>query len=111
MNNYDGQECGNADAIIRITCKRLLRVSSGLPRPILCESYDKPAQWLVSLARDYSATYITRFPWKEGRFVYLMESPFGQYLYDCRGYLICKPRKNCLGFVEDITKGVIIYEG
>lgn len=111
MNNYQGPDCGNADAVIRITCKRLLRVSSGLPRPILCEAYDKPAEWLVSLARDFSATYITRFPWKEGRYVYLMESPFGQYLYDCRGYLICKPRKNCLSFVEDFSLGVIIFEG
>ena len=111
MSNYEGADCGNADAVIRITCKRLLRVSSGLPRPILCEEYEKPAEWLVNLARDYSATYITRFPWKEGRFVYLMESPFGQYLYDCRGYLICKPRKNCLGFIEDFTDGVIIFEG
>jgi hypothetical protein len=111
MQNYQGADCGNADAVIRITCKRLLRVSSGLPRPILCEAYDKPAEWLVNLARDYSATYITRFPWKEGRFVYLMESPFGQYLYDCRGYLICKPRKNCLGFIEDFADGVIIFEG
>ena len=111
MKNYQGPDCGNADAVIRITCKRLLRVSSGLPRPILCEGYEKPAQWLVNLARDYSATYITRFPWKEGRYVYLMESPFGQYLYDCRGYLICKPRKNCLSFVEDFSQGLIIYEG
>lgn len=111
MKDYQGADCGNADAVIRITCKRLLRVSSGLPRPILCEAYDKPAEWLVNLARDYSATYITRFPWKEGRYVYLMESPFGQYLYDCRGYLICKPRKNCLSFVEDFSQGVIIYEG
>ncbi|TXF90870.1 hypothetical protein FUA23_03470 [Neolewinella aurantiaca] len=111
MENYEGADCGNADAVIRITCKRLLRVSSGLPRPVMCEAYDKPAEWLLGLARDYSATYITRFPWKEGRYVYLMESPFGQYLYDCRGYLICKPRKNCLGFVEDFSQGVIIFEG
>jgi len=111
MNNYDGANCGNADAVIRITCKRLLRVSSGLPRPVVCEAYDKPSAWLHGLAIDYSATYITRFPWDDGRFVYLLESPFGQYLYDCRGYLICKPRKNCLGFVKDFSAGVLIYEG
>lgn len=111
MKGDQGNDCGNADAVIRITCRRLLRVSSGLIRPILCEAYDQPAAWLLTLARDYSVTYITRFPWKEGRYVYLMESPFGQYLYDCRGYLICKPRKNCLSFVEDFSQGVIIYEG
>lgn len=111
MKDYDGPNCGNADAVIRITCKRLLRISSGLPRPIVCEAYDKPSQWLYDLAKGYSATYITRFPWDEDRFVYLLESPFGQYLYDCRGYLICQPRKNCLGFVKDFDKGVVIYEG
>ena len=111
MKGYDGPNCGNADAVIRITCKRLVRVSSGLPRPVVCEAYEKPGAWLHQLAKDYSATYITRFPWKEGRFVYLLESPFGQYLYDCRGYLICKPRKNCLSFVEDFNKGVVIYKG
>lgn len=111
MKNYEGTICANADAVIRITCKRLLRVSSGLPRPVVCEAYDKPSAWLHGLARDYSATYITRFPWDDGRYVYLLESPFGQYLYDCRGYLICKPRKNCLGFVKNISAGVIIYEG
>jgi len=111
MDKYDGTDCGNSDAVIRITCKRLLRVSSGVPRPVLCEAYDKPSAWLHGLARDYSATYITRFPWDDGRYVYLLESPFGQYLYDCRGYLICKPRKNCLGFVKDASAGVLIYEG
>lgn len=111
MRDYTGDNCANADAVIRITCKRLVRVSSGVPRPVICEAYDKPARWLHTLAKDYSATYVTRFPWKEGRYVYLMESPFGQYLYDCRGYLICKPRKNCLGFIEDFSAGVIIYEG
>lgn len=111
MKDYDGPLCGNADAVIRITCKRLLRVSSGVPRPIVCEAYDKPSRWLVDLARGYGATYITRFPWREGRYVYLLESPYGQYLYDCRGYLICQPRKNCLGFIEDFSQGVVIYEG
>ena len=111
MKSYDGANCANADAIIRITCKRLLRVSSGVDRPVVCEAYDTPAAWLLQLAKDYSATYVTRFPWREGRYVYLMESPFGQYLYDCRGYLICKPRKNCLGFIEDFSSGVLIYEG
>lgn len=111
MKDYDGKLCGNADAVIRITCMRLLRISSGLPRPVVCEAYDKPARWLVDLARDYGATYVTRFPWKDGRFVYLLESPYGQYLYDCRGYLICQPRKNCLGFIEDFSEGVVIYEG
>ena len=111
LDRYDGATCGNADAIVHVTCKRLLRVSSGLPRPVVCEAYDAPSEWLAGLARDYSATYITRFPWKEGRYVYLLESPFGQYLYDCRGYLICKPRKNCLSFIEDFDKGTVIYEG
>lgn len=111
MDDYEGANCANADAVIRITCKRLLRVSSGLPRPVVCEAYDRPSAWLHGLARDYSATYITRFPWDDGRYVYLLESPFGQYLYDCRGYLICKPRKNCLGFVKDVSAGVVIYEG
>lgn len=111
MKDYEGANCANADAVIRITCRRLLRVSSGLPRPVVCEAYDKPSAWLHGLARDYSATYITRFPWDDGRYVYLLESPFGQYLYDCRGYLICMPRKNCLGFVKEITAGVLIYEG
>jgi hypothetical protein len=111
MKNYQGINCVNADAVIRITCKRLLRVSSGLPRPVVCEAYDKPSQWLYDMAKSYSATYITRFPWSGGRYVYLLESPNGQYLYDCRGYLICMPRKNCLGFVKDFSKGVVIYEG
>lgn len=103
--------CSNADATIHVTCRRLLRVSSGLPRPVVCEAYDTPSEWLMSLAKDYSATYITRYPWKEDRYVYLVESPFGQYLYDCRGYLVCKPRKNCLGFIEDYDQGVVIFEG
>jgi hypothetical protein len=111
MKDYQGSSCSNADTVIRITCKRLLRVNSGLPRPIVCEAYDKPSQWLLDMAKNYSATYITRFPWDDDRYVYLLESPNGQYLFDCRGYLICKPRKNCLGFVKDFRKGVVIYEG
>lgn len=111
MKNFAGPDCGNADAVIRITCMRLLRVSSGIPRPIECEAYDKPSQWLADLARDYSANYITRFPWEDGRYVYLLETAMGQYLYDCRGYLICKPRKNCLGFIKDFSSGVLIFEG
>lgn len=111
MKNFQGSDCGNADAVVRITCMRLLRVSSGIPRPIVCESYDKPSQWLADLAKDYSANYITRFPWDDGRVVYLLETAMGQYLYDCRGYLICKPRKNCLGFIKDFSNGVVIFEG
>jgi len=111
MRNFEGSNCGNADAVIRITCIRLLRVSSGVPRPIVCESYDRPSRWLLNLALGVGATYVTRYPWEDGRFVYLIESPSGQYLYDCRGYLICKPRKNCLGFIKDSSSGVLIYEG
>jgi hypothetical protein len=36
--------CTNVDATIRITCWKLLRVSSGIPRPIVCEAYDRPSQ-------------------------------------------------------------------
>ena len=111
MTDFSGESCPNVDAVIRILCKRLLRVSSGVPRPVLCESYDRPSQWLVDLAQYNSATYITRFPWTDGRFVYLLETPNGQYLYDCRGYLICKPRRNCLSFIEDYSAGELIWEG
>jgi hypothetical protein len=111
MKDYKGSSCGNADAVIRITCMRLLRVSSGVPRPVVCEPYDKPSRWLLNLAQGYSATYVTRFPWEGGRFVYLPESPFGQSLFDCRGYQICQPRKNCLGFIKKFSEGVVIYEG
>ncbi|MEM9928432.1 MAG: hypothetical protein AAF840_01310 [Bacteroidota bacterium] len=111
MKDFQGSDCANADAVIRVTCMRLLRVSSGIPRPIVCEAYDQPSEWLADLARDYSANYITRFPWDDGRYVYLLETALGQYLYDCRGYLICKPRKNCLGFIKDFSNGVVIFEG
>lgn len=110
MQDYESTSCGNEDGVIRVTCMRLLRVSSGLPRPVICEAYDKPARWLVEAAKSTAATYITRFPWKEDRYVYLLESAEGQYLYDCRGYLICRPRKNCLSFIENFSDGVIIYE-
>ena len=107
----DGQSsCTNVDAVIRITCIKLLRRSSGIPRPIVCESYDTPAEWLLQEAKFVGATYVTRFPWKEERFVYLVESPEGQYLYDCRGYLICQPRRNCLSFIDNFSDGQIIYE-
>ena len=111
MRGYEGSNCANADAVIRITCKRLLRVSSGVPRPVVCEAYDKPSKWLYDLAVGYGATYVTRFPWRGGRYVYFVETPSGQYLYDCRGYQICQPRKNCLGFIDDFSQGVVIYEG
>lgn len=111
MRDFEGSNCANADAVIRITCKRLLRVSSGVPRPVVCEAYDKPDQWLYDLAVGYGATYVTRFPWKDDRFVYFLESPSGQYLYDCRGYQLCQPRKNCLSYIEDFSQGVVIYEG
>ncbi|WP_157501433.1 hypothetical protein [Lewinella sp. 4G2] len=110
MRSFESSPCQNVDAVIRITCMRLLRVSSGLPRPVVCEAYDRPAQWLLDAAKSVGATYITRFPWKEGRYVYLIESAEGQYLYDCRGYLICRPRKNCLSFIESFSDGLIIYE-
>ncbi len=110
MTDFADNSCGNADAIVRITCRRLLRVSSGLPRPIRCESYEAPSKWLVDLADELGATYITRFPWVDERFVYLLETADGQYLYDCRGYLICRPRKNCLSFIEDFSQGQLIFE-
>lgn len=110
MQHFDASSCTNEDAVIRVTCMRLLRVSSGLPQAVVCEAYEKPAQWLVDAAKLTAATYITRFPWKEGRYVYLLESAEGQYLYDCRGYLICRPRKNCLSFIDNFSDGLIIYE-
>lgn len=110
MQHFDASSCTNEDAVIRVTCMRLLRVSSGLPQTVVCEAYEKPAQWLVDAAKLTAATYITRFPWKEGRYVYLLESAEGQYLYDCRGYLICRPRKNCLSFIDNFSDGLIIYE-
>ena len=110
MTDFADNNCGNADAVVRITCRRLLRVSSGLPRPVVCESYETPSKWLVDLAEGLGATYITRFPWADERTVYLLETADGQYLYDCRGYLICRPRRNCLSFIEDFSQGKLIYE-
>ena len=111
MRDFTGEVCPNADAVIRVLCMRLLRVSSGLPRPVVCEAYDAPPEWLYTFAKDYAATYVTRFPWKDDRYVYLIETPDGQYMYDCRGYLICKPRKNCLSFIDNFSDGKIIFEG
>ena len=110
MTDFAQSDCQNADAIVRILCRKLLRVSSGLPRPVRCESYDTPSQWLADLAEGLGANYITRFPWADERFVYLLETADGQYLYDCRGYLLCRPRKNCLSFIEDFSQGQLIYE-
>ena len=110
MTDFGGERCPNADAVVRILCMRLLRVSSGLPRPVECAAYERPAQWLVDLAQQQGANYITRFPWADDRFVYLLETANGQYLYDCRGYLICRPRRNCLSFIEDYSQGQVIYE-
>lgn len=111
QKNAPANNCSNADAAIFVTCMRTLRISSGLPRPVVCEAYEVPSKWLYDLAIGYNATYITRFPWADERYVYLLETPYGQYLFDCRGYMICKPRKNCLGFIENYSEGVLIYEG
>ncbi len=103
--------CTNVDAVVYITCLRLLRISSGLPRPVVCEAYTTPSRWLYDLAINLQASYVTRFPWQGGRYVYLLETPNGQFLYDCRGYLLCSPRKNCLSFIEDYSQGLLIFEG
>lgn len=112
--NYDQitpDDCSPVDGSIRITCLQLLRAASGFPRPIVCRSYDEPSQWIHELTVDLSATYVTRFPWKDERLVYLFETPSGQYLYDCRGFILCQPPTNCLQFIEDFNKGVQIFEG
>lgn len=103
--------CMHEDAIIRITCIQTLRESSGFPRPIVCTSYDVPSQWIHELIIDLGATYVTRFPWKDDRLVYLFETPSGQYLYDCRGFLLCQPKRNCLQFIENFNLGKQIYAG
>lgn len=101
--------CPHQDAIIRITCLQSLRPGSGFTRPFVCESFDKPSQWIHELILDLGATYVTRFPWDDDRLVYLFESPGGQYLYDCRGFLLCQPKQNCLKFIDDFSLGVQIY--
>ncbi len=103
--------CSRADAMIRITCMQLLRGSSGFPRPFVCQSFEEPSAWLQELVIDLRANYLTRFPWKDGRFVYLFETSDGQYLYDCQGFLLCQPKSNCLRFIEDFSLGKLIYEG
>ncbi|MEL6276566.1 MAG: hypothetical protein AAFU03_15820, partial [Bacteroidota bacterium] len=84
---------------------------SGFPRPIVCRTYDESSQWIYELIQDLRPTYITRFPWADERTVYLFETPSGQYLYDCRGFILCQPKKNCLKFIEDFSAGELIYEG
>lgn len=103
--------CTDVDASIRITCMQLLRSASGFPRPIVCQSYDQPSEWIYELIQDLSVTHVTRFPWDDGRVVYLFESPSGQYLYDCRGFILCQPPTNCLQFIQDFNAGTQIYEG
>lgn len=102
--------CMHEDAIIRVTCVQEVRESSGFPRPIVCEAYSEVSEWLYDLAIEYAATYITRFPWSGGRYVYFIESADGQFLYDCQGYILCRAPRNCLQFIEDFSQGVIIYE-
>lgn len=112
--NYDNihdDPCSLTDGSIRITCLQLLRSASGFPRPIVCEVHDKPSQWIHELIQDLSATYVTRFPWDNDRVVYLFETPSGQYLYDCRGFILCQPKTNCLQFIKDFSLGTQIYEG
>jgi len=103
--------CMHEDAIIRITCMQLLRESSGFPYPIVCEVHKEPSEWIHELIQDLGALYVTRFPWRDERNVYLFETAAGQYLYDCRGFLLCQPKKNCLQFIEDFSQGELIYEG
>jgi hypothetical protein len=110
--NYDtnsADACSLANASIRITCLQLLRTSSGFPRPMVCRTYDRPSQWIHELIQDLSATYVTRFPWTDDRVVYLFETPSGQYLYDCRGFILCQSPENCLQFIDDFNTGVQIY--
>lgn len=106
-----GPNCGADNANIRITCLQLLRSASGFPRPIVCHAHDEPSQWIHELIRDLGATYVTRFPWDGERVVYLFETPSGQYLYDCRGFILCQPPTNCLKFIEDFNAGTQIFEG
>lgn len=103
--------CGRADGVVRITCMQLLRGSSGFPRPFVCEAFNEATAWIDDLIVDLRANYVTRFPWKDDRYVYLFETSDGQYLYDCRGFLLCQPKTNCLRFIEDFSLGKLIYEG
>lgn len=107
----ESRPCSTADAMVRITCMQVLRGSSGFPRPFVCQSFDEPSAWLQDLVIEHRANYVTRFPWKEDRFVYLFETSDGQYLYDCQGFLLCQPKSNCLRFIEDFSLGKLIYEG
>lgn len=102
-------DCPHQDAVIRITCMQGLRSSSGFERPFVCESFDKPSEWIQELILDLGATYVTRFPWDGDRVVYLFESPGGQFLYDCQGFVLCQPKQNCLKFIDDFSLGKQIY--
>lgn len=102
-------DCPHQDAVIRITCMQGLRAASGFERPFVCESFDTPSEWIHELILDLGATYVTRFPWEDERVVYLFESPGGQFLYDCRGFLLCQPKQNCLKFIDDFSLGKQIY--
>lgn len=107
----EAERCTRQDALIRITCMQVLRESSGFDRPFVCQAYDTPTAWLKVLAQELRANYITRFPWAGERFVYLFETSDGQYLYDCQGLLLCRPKSNCLKFIDDFSLGKLIYEG
>lgn len=107
----ESSPCSRADAMIRITCMQLLRGGSGFARPFVCQSFDAPAGWLQDLVVELRVNHLTRFPWKDSRFVYLFETSDGQYLYDCQGFLLCQPKSNCLRFIEDFSLGKLIYEG
>lgn len=102
-------DCPHQDAVIRITCMQGLRSASGFERPFVCESFDEPSEWIQELILDLGATYVTRFPWDGDRIVYLFESPGGQFLYDCQGFVLCQPKQNCLKFIDDFSLGKQIY--
>ena len=105
--------CMAESKIIEFTC---LQLKSAIPVKPECFNTDDPysVKWMKEAMTTLKPESISKFTFRTDGWAYFFRGKTN-YLYDCQGNLICDTKKNksedCLRFVEDRTKGTIIFQG
>lgn len=104
--------CMAESKTIEFTC---LKVTSAIPIKPECFNTEQPTSvaWMKKLMLKLKPESISKYTFRTDGWAYFFQGK-SNYLYDCQGNLICDTQKNksedCLKFVENRTKGTIIFQ-
>jgi len=87
-----------------------------VPNIPTCHNTEDPfsVDWLKVAWKKHQPESITKYAYRTNGWAYFFQGKT-MYLYDCQGTLVCEARmqeaKDCLQFVEDRGKGLVIWQG